>query len=232
MDKRAAAFARLFEAVHEGVYIGTIGPAGSSTVAANPHLKLIFGYPAETAESLVRPFDSDRFLDAEARTTFLDRLAADGSVADCLMRLRRADDSAVWVEVTARADMPLSDGTLRVEALVRDVSERKKLDDETREIYHQLLQAEKMAALGQTISGVAHELNNPLATILTWAERLSHRPSIEPSIRQGLEIILSESERAARIVRNLLTFARKRQTTRAMIDLNHIVRETLALRAY
>ena len=59
---------------------------------------------------------------------------------------------------------------------MRDVSERKKLEDQTRDIYHQLLQAEKMAALGQTISGVAHELNNPLATILTWAERLSQRP--------------------------------------------------------
>ena len=58
---------------------------------------------------------------------------------------------------------------------MRDVSERKKLDDETRDIYHQLLQAEKMAALGQTISGVAHELNNPLATIISWAERLSQR---------------------------------------------------------
>jgi two-component system NtrC family sensor kinase len=51
-------------------------------------------------------------------------------------------------------------------------------------------------------------------------------------VRRGLEIILSESERAARIVRNLLTFARKRQTTRAMVDVNQVVRETLALRAY
>src|SRR4051812_1994364 len=232
MDRRAAAFARLFEAVHEGVYIGTIGPESSSTIAANPHLKLMFGYGGETAEAEVRPFDRDRFIDPQARVALLERLTNDGSVNDYLLRLRRADGNAVWVELTANADPPAGDHTVRVEALLRDVSERKKLDDETRDIYHQLLQAEKMAALGQTVSGVAHELNNPLATILSWAERLSQRQSLEEPVRRGLETILSESERAARIVRNLLTFARKRQTTRAMVDINHVARETLALRAY
>ena len=232
MERRAAAFARLFEAVHEGVYIGALGPDSTSTIAANPHLKLIFGYPSEVPEHEVRPFDADRFLDPQARLALLERLANDGSVGDYLLRLRRADNTAVWVELTARADPPGEDGVLRVEALVRDVSERKKLDDETRDLYHQLLQAEKMAALGQTISGVAHELNNPLATILSWAERLSQRPKLDEPVRRGIETILSESERAARIVRNLLTFARKRQTTRAMVDVNQVVRETLALRAY
>src|SRR5687768_16760903 len=191
----------------------------------------MFGYGAESRDGQIRPFDAPRFVDPHARAAFIDRLASDGAVTDYLLRLRRVDNSPVWVEVTAHADSPSQDGSLRIDALVRDVSERKKLEDQTRDLYHQLLQAEKLAALGQTISGVAHELNNPLATILTWAERLSQR-DVDDQTRRGLETILSESERAAKIVRNLLTFARKRHTTRTMVDVNQIVRETLSLRSY
>ncbi len=230
-DNRADAFARLFEAVHEGVYIGLLGPRQTTTLAANPHLKLMFGYGAETADRQIRPFDTPRFVDPQARVAFIERLASEGAVTDYLLRLRRVDNSPVWVEVTAHAEPPTGEGSIRIDALVRDVSERKKLEDQTRDLYHQLLQAEKLAALGQTISGVAHELNNPLATILTWAERLSARP-VDEKTKRGLETILSESERAAKIVRNLLTFARKRQSTRTMVDLNHVVRETLTLRSY
>jgi nitrogen-specific signal transduction histidine kinase/CheY-like chemotaxis protein len=135
----------------------------------------------------------------------------------------------MWVEVTAHAQE--DEDSIRIEALMRDVTERKRLEDQARDLYHQLLQAEKLAALGQTISGVAHELNNPLATILTWAERLAQRPA-DDQTKRGLAAILAESERAARIVRNLLTFARKRHTTRAMVNLNQVIRETLALRSY
>jgi signal transduction histidine kinase/CheY-like chemotaxis protein len=232
-EPRAQAFARLFEAVHEGVYIGVAAPSGTVTIAGNPHLKLILGLAPDTPEAEVRPFDGERFTDLRARGLFLERLQAEGAVTDYLLRLRRLDGTPIWAEVTARAEVVEMDGAagLRIEALIRDVSERKRLEAQKRDLYHQLLQAEKLAALGQTVSGVAHELNNPLATILTWAERLAQRPSAE-SVRRGIETILAESERAARIVRNLLTFARKRQTTRALVDLNQVVRETMSLRAY
>ena len=225
MEERANALARLFEAVPEGIYIGTLGSASSFTLAANPKLKQIFGYTPDTADRLVLPFDVDRFVDPNARNKFITQLQAIGSVTDYLIRVRKADGTPILTEVCA------SMSANEIFALIRDVSERKKEDDRSRDGQHQIVHAEKMAALCQTISGVAHELNNPLATILSWAERLAEGQQ-DGKTKRGLEVILSESERAARIVRNLLTFARKRQTTRAMVDLNQTVRETLALRAY
>jgi len=232
---RADAFARLFEAVHEGVFIGALAPPGvddvDSTLAANPHLRQIFGYPADTPDADVAPFAAERFVDDGARNGLVSQLANAGAITDHLLRMRRVNGSPVWVEITARARPARSGGLLRVEALVRDVSERKRLDDQAKDIHQQILQSEKMAALGQTISGVAHELNNPLATILSWAERLSEKP-LDETAKRGVTVILGEAERAARIVRNLLTFARKRQSTRAMIDVNTLVAETIALRGY
>ena len=227
----ASALVRLFEMVHEGVYLGSLSEEASTTHAANPHLKLMFGYPPDAPAYDVRPFDPARFVDPQVRSALLERLGRDGAVADFLLRLRRADGAPVWVEVTAHAEPHPHTGALQVDALLRDVSERKKLENQARDLYHQLLQAEKMAVLGQTISGVAHELNNPLASILTWAERLARKPAAE-GVRQGLETILHEAERAARIVRHLLTFARKRHTTRSTVDVNHVTRETLALRQH
>ena len=225
------ALVRLFESVNEGIYLGSLRADGDATLAANPHLKLMFGHPPGAEPAAVRPLAPERFVEPEARAAFLEQLRRDGAVTDYLLRLRRIDDSPFWVEVTADLDDEPAGSGQRLAMLVRDVSERRRREEQGRDIYNQVLQAEKLAALGQTVSGVAHELNNPLATILTWSERLAAR-KLDKATKRGVATILEESERAAKIVRNLLTFARKRHTTRSMVDLNQVVRETFALRAY
>jgi signal transduction histidine kinase len=226
------AFLNLFRGLRAGLYIGIVGPGESATLAANPFLRLMFGWDDTLADAEVLPFAADRFVDTQAREAFLALLRRDGAADDHLLRLRRADGTGFWIEVTARAEAMTSDrSVLRVEAVMRDVSERKKLEDQARDVFHQLSQAEKLAAMGQTMSGVAHELNNPLATILACAERLAGRQHDDHS-RRDIDAIHNAAERAARIVRNLQTFARKRHTTRSMVEVNQVVRDTLALRAY
>lgn len=232
MEPGHDAYLNLISGLREGVYIGLLGESDSTTLVANPHLRLIFGWPDTLPAADTRPFDVTRFVDPQARTAFLQQLRRDGAAHDHLLRLRRADGTSFWLEVTARVEQVADRrDLLRVEAVMRDVTERKKLEDQSRDVYHQLAQAEKLAALGQTMSGVAHELNNPLATILACAERLGTRDHDDVT-RRDVEAIHNAAERAARIVRNLQTFARKRHTTRTMVDVNQVVRDTLALRAY
>jgi len=130
-------------------------------------------------------------------------------------------------------------------AVIRDVTEQKQVEEERAQsaraleetlrdlqvTQQQLIQSEKLAAIGQLVSGVAHELNNPLTGI--WGTtQLIMRRGVDESLREDLEVIQQEASRAVKIVQNLLSFAREHKSEKRLASIHEALERTLELRAY
>jgi PAS domain S-box-containing protein len=140
------------------------------------------------------------------------------------LRYRDGRDELRYCSLTVT---PLTEGDVvtGVLGIVRDVTDERRLTE-------QLMQQEKLAAVGELVSGVAHELNNPLASVMAFAQLLLAAPSDAEPDREAIDAINQEAKRAAKIVANLLTFARQHQPERTIADLNRVVQDTLELRRY
>src|ERR1700732_5278719 len=120
---------------------------------------------------------------------------------------------------------PLFDEMDKIDGVIisgRDVTDLKRLEE-------QLIQAEKLAAMGQMLAGVAHELNNPLTAILGVTELLRERSGADETMQRQLELTHRQARRAARIVQNLLEFSRPASPQKKTLDLNVVIDRTLQL---
>jgi len=131
----------------------------------------------------------------------------------------------IYVETSFELGQQDPRGRRRLLCVLHDVTESRRLQE-------QLLQSEKLVALGELTSGVAHELNNPLATVVGYAELLESETNIPESLRRKVSTIHSEALRASHIVQNLLSYARRSSPERNFVNINEVLGAAVEMRQY
>jgi PAS domain S-box-containing protein len=198
-----------------------LNAAGQYTFTSS-RVKDILGYDPEEYDSQElgeRTHAEDR---PALQALFAEIVAGHQSFASLEIRVRHKQGE--WRRIRCHFS-PLCDETGKIDGVIisgRDVTELKRLEE-------QLIQAEKLAAMGQMLAGVAHELNNPLTAILGVTELLRERPGLEEATRRQLDLTHRQARRAARIVQNLLEFSRPAAPQKKLLDVNSLIDRTLQL---
>jgi PAS domain S-box-containing protein len=188
----------------------------------SPRCREVLGYEHETTSGMklggrTHPEDLPRLM-----ALFADIIKGKQNFASLEVRVRHK--SGEWRKILFNFS-PLFDESGKSEGVVlsgRDVTDLKRLEE-------QLIQAEKLAAMGQMLAGVAHELNNPLTAILGVTELVREREGLDESMKRQLDLTHRQARRAARIVQNLLEFSRPASPQKKSIDLSTIIERTLQL---
>ena len=142
----------------------------------------------------------------------------------CTWLARRKDGEHFWVEVGLSAST--IGGADRVLAAVRDISERRRAEEERRKLQDQLLQSQKMEAVGRLAGGVAHDFNNLLTVINGTSELLLGDPALAPALRDDVVTVQQAGKSAAALTQQLLAFSRKQVLQPVTLDLNALVGRT------
>jgi PAS domain S-box-containing protein len=168
------------------------------------------------------------WVESSHRTDFeaaLETTAHGHQVENLELRVRRSDASMGHFSISLS---PMRDEQSIVNSVVvvmTDITDAALLQAK-------LAHSEKMATIGRLVSGVAHEVNNPLAAILGFTDLLLENPAMPPEAKEDLQIILQETQRTKDIVQDLLSFARQRPVQRELVQVNAVLRQTIKLRSY
>jgi PAS domain S-box-containing protein len=194
---------------------------GNRIEYANDACCRALGYPVDELEA-VNP--TTLFAGSPDGIPGFEQSVATRSVTRTSAEARRKDGTTFHAACVAAPILDADGNVTHIVAVVRDLTEDLRLRD-------QVVRGERLSAIGEVVSGVAHELNNPLQAMIGTLEISLAQPQAA-AVAADLERIRFEAGRAARIVRNLLAFVQRAPKERVLIDLNEAVKATVAVRAY
>jgi len=155
----------------------------------------------------------------------LETTAHGQQVENLELRAKRSDGTLGYFSISLSPMRDEQDAVNSVVVVMTDITDAALMQAK-------LAHAERMATIGRLVSGVAHEVNNPLAAILGFTDLLLENPQVPDNAREDLQIILQETQRTKDIVQDLLSFARQRPVKRELAHINAVLRQTTKLRSY
>lgn len=185
-----------------------------------------------SAENLIESYlniGQQLYVNPSDREGVISQLLETGSIHDLEVQFRRCDNEIIWVSISAFLVRDAVGAPLRIDSLISDISDRKQAEQEREKLFEQLMQAQKLEAVGQLAGGVAHDFNNMLAVILgrTQLALLKVQPA-DPYYKTFLEI-QDAAEHSVNLTRQLLAFARKQTVAPKVIDINQTIHSTFKL---
>ncbi len=215
-----AKYRSIFENSVEGIYQTT--PDGRY-VSANPALAKMLGF--ESPEELIevrRDIRNQEYVDPSLHARFVQSMEERGIVEDFEYQAYRKDGKVIWVSENAHAVKDPEGRVLYFQGTVEDITQHRQLE-------HQVRQMQKMEAIGRLAGGVAHDFNNILMAISSFAELLHRKLPEHDKGHEYLDEIVRATDRGSSLTQGLLAFSRKQVLSLRVIDLNTLITEQMEM---